>query len=209
MDGSERKIEVKVNGAKYNLSYRRFYYAKDVDLPGTGLNAQGAPAGNPLQPFMSFGMPQTEQILYKTLIQPVPARADAPADPKTPSHYSVDFAVDLKDLDLKQEANGLHTGMLNLSLAVYERYGNTASRKDHRVALSIKPDAYAAFQQNGLQLHAEIDVPKGQYWLRTGIYDAAARKVGTMEVPLSAVGSMEAARATAPSAKPAGDDDGK
>jgi len=210
MDGTERKIEVKVNGAKYNLSYRHFYYAKDVNLPGTGLSAQGAPTGNPLQPFMSFGMPQTEQILYKTLIQRVPAKADGPADPKAPSHYSVDFAVDLKDLDLKEEATGLHTGMLNLSLVVFDRYGNVTSRKDHRVALSIKPDAYAAFQQTGLQLHAEVDVPaKGQYWLRTGIFDASARKVGTMEVPLSEVRAMatERAQELGKPAKPAGDDD--
>jgi VWFA-related protein len=207
MDGQERKIEVKINGAKYNLSYRHYYYAKDVDLPGTGLSAQGTPTGNPLQPFMNFGMPETEQILYKTLIQPVPAKTDAPADARAPSHFSVDFAVDLKDVDLKQEASGLHTGMLNLSLIVYDRYGNIASRKDHRVALSIKPDAYAAFQQTGLQLHAEIDVPsKGQYWLRTGIFDASARKVGTMEVPLSEVKAMAAVKAPEP-AKPAGDDD--
>jgi len=212
MDGTERKIEVKVNGGKYNLSYRHYYYAKDVDLPGTGLSAQGVPNGNPLQPFMNFGMPETEQILYKTLIQPVPAKADAPADPKAPNHYSVDFAVDLKDVDLKQEASGLHTGMLNLSLVVYDRYGNAVSRKDHRVALSIKPDAYAAFQQTGLQLHAEIDVPsKGQYWLRTGLFDASARKVGTMEVPLSEVRAMAAERAPEPGkpAKSADDDDDK
>jgi hypothetical protein len=30
-------------------------------------------------------------------------------------------------------------------------------------------------------------VPKGQYWLRTGVYDQASHKVGTLEVPLAAV----------------------
>ena len=36
-------------------------------------------------------------------------------------------------------------------------------------------------------MHGEIMVPKGQYWLRTGVYDEASRKVGTMEIPLSSV----------------------
>jgi hypothetical protein len=53
--------------------------------------------------------------------------------------------------------------------------------------LNIKPDVYAVYQQTGIQLHAEIAVPKGQYWLRTGVYDQESRKVGTMEVALSSV----------------------
>jgi hypothetical protein len=99
----------------------------------------------------------------------------------------VDFAIDLKDLDLKLDSNGLHNGMLNLSLIAYDRYGEVATREDHLVALNIKPDVYAVFQQTGVQLHAEIQVPKGQYWLRTGVYDQASHKVGTLEVPLAAV----------------------
>jgi hypothetical protein len=99
----------------------------------------------------------------------------------------VDFAIDLKDLDLKLDSNGLHNGMLNLSLIVYDRYGAVSSREDHLVALKIKPDVYAVFQKTGVQLHAEIRVPKGQFWLRTGVYDQASHKVGTMEVPLAAV----------------------
>jgi len=30
-------------------------------------------------------------------------------------------------------------------------------------------------------------VPKGQYWLRIGIYDQSSAKVGTLEIPLSSV----------------------
>jgi len=209
MDGGERKIGVKVNGGKYDLSYRHSYFAQDVTLPGVGMTAQGKPSGDPLRPFMTFGMPQSEQILYKTLIQRVAPKPDAPSDAKTPTHYAVDFAVDIKDLDLKLDSDGLHKGTLNLSLIVFDRYGGIATRKDHLVALSIKPDAYAAFLQDGLQLHGEVDVPRGQYWLRTGIYDAAARKVGTMEVPLGSVQTTVATSAPTPQAKPAGDDDDK
>jgi hypothetical protein len=78
-------------------------------------------------------------------------------------------------------------------LIVYDRYGNLISREDHLVELNIKPDAYAIFQNTGVQLHAQLAVPKGNYWLRTGIYDRGSRKVGTMEIPLSAVKPLETA----------------
>ncbi len=59
--------------------------------------------------------------------------------------------------------------------------------------LNIKPDVYAVFQKTGVQLHAEIAVPKGNFWLRTGVYDRNTRKVGTMEIPLAAVKPVETA----------------
>ena len=80
-----------------------------------------------------------------------------------------------------------------LSLIVYDRFGNVVSRREHLVGLNIKPDIYAIFQQTGVQLHAEIEVPRGQYWLRTGVYDPAAHRVGTMEIPFSAVKMQEVA----------------
>jgi VWFA-related protein len=202
MDGSYRPIEVKVAGGKYNLSYRRGYTAIDTAVPGaapvlreeavTKLAAANPGSVDPLLAFMDLGMPQNEQILYKALIQRMP---DKPGDAKPgdksgksfPINYSVDFAIDLKDLDLKPDANGLRNGTLNISLIAYDRYGKIASRKDHLVALKVKPDVYAIYKNTGVQLHAEIGVPKGQYWLRTGVYDQTTRKVGTMEISLSEV----------------------
>jgi hypothetical protein len=202
MDGGYRKIDVKVAGGNYNLSYRRGYFARDIDLPGASLTernqevhklaAQNPGAVDPLLSFMDLGMPQSEQILYELKIQPVSPKADAAgadqsAEKKGGQDYAVDFAIDLKDLNLKLDSDGLHKGVLNISLIAYDRYGKIGARKDHLVQLSIKPDVWVVYQQTGVQLHAEIAVPKGQYWLRTGVYDQKSRKVGTMEVALSSV----------------------
>jgi hypothetical protein len=78
-------------------------------------------------------------------------------------------------------------------MVVYDRYGNIVTRKDHIAALNIKPDAYRVFQKTGIQLRDWVEVPKGQYWLRTGVYDAASRRMGTLEVPLSAVKTTDTA----------------
>jgi VWFA-related protein len=201
MDGTFRNIKVKVEGADYKLSYRRGYFAVEEALPGSSLAVRSQEiqklasknpgAVDPLLPFMDLGMPQSQQILYKIRIVPAAPPENEPADKKNKDHYKVDFAVDLKDLHLSPGADGLHKGTLNISLIVYDRYGNVISREDHLVELNIKPDAYAMFQNTGVQLHAQLAVPKGNFWLRTGIYDRASRKVGTMEIPLAAVKPLE------------------
>jgi VWFA-related protein len=202
MDGGYRDIRVKVAG-DYHLSYRRGYFAVDEALPGSSLvsrdeairklAAEHPGEVDPLLQFMDLGMPQSEQILYEAKIQPVPAKDGDSAEEKKKSHYVIEFAVDLKDLNLRLDPDGLHKGNLNISLIAYDRYGNIASRKDHLVVLNIKPDVWAVYQRTGLQMHAEIAVPKGNYWLRTGVYDRNSRKVGTMEIPLSAVKPVETA----------------
>jgi hypothetical protein len=211
MDGGFRKIDVEVAGGKYNLSYRRGYFARNADLPGAALTTrniavqklaeQNPDSVDPLFPFMDLGMPQSEQILFEALIHPLPAiPADAAANNATApaggnpaakgiqNGYAVDFAVDLRDLKLKLYTDGSHRGTLNVSLIAYDRYGRIGGRKDQIVALNIKPDAYAVFGTSGVQIHEEIEVPaKGQFWLRTGVFDQASHKVGTMEIPLSSV----------------------
>ncbi|MGA2850813.1 MAG: VWA domain-containing protein [Terracidiphilus sp.] len=202
MDGTFRKIVVKVADGNFNVSYRRGYYARETGLPGgemrlraqavNKLAAENAGAVDPLLPFMDLGMPQSEQILYTAKIQPMAAKADAGAAEQGKAKvggqsYTVDFSIVLKDLDLKLDSDGVHKGMLNVSLLAYDKYGKVASRKEHVVALNIKPDVYAVYAQSGLPMHTEFEVPKGQHWLRTGVYDEGSRKVGTMEIALDSV----------------------
>jgi VWFA-related protein len=194
MDGGWRKIDVKVVGGKYSLSYRRGYFAMDTDLPGglrnkkmQRLAGQNSEAIDPLVAFMDLGMPQSQQILYKIRVIPAASGEGGPAEKKDKNHYKVDFAIDLKDLKLNLDPHGFHKGTLNISLIVYDRYRNIICREDHQVGLNIKPDVYAAFQNTGVQLHAELAVPAGNFWLRTGVYDQGSRKVGTMEVALNSV----------------------
>ncbi len=208
MDGGFRKIDVKVGDGKYALSYRRGYFALDSDLPGAAvaarnqqiekLAAQNPGAVDPLLAFMDLGMPQSTQIIYRTRIQSLtagaagaPATNDAAQGQRTT--YGVDFFIGINGLDLNLDSDGNREGKINISLIAYDRYGKIVSRKDHLAGLKIKPDVYAVFQDTGVQLHAEISVPKGNLWLRTGVYDQISQRVGTLEVPLSAVVSAETA----------------
>ena len=206
MNGAFRNIAVKLGEGKYKMSYRRGYFARDEDLPGAAGTIQQEAAQqasqdptkrDPLAPFMEFGMPQTEQILYKAHVhhaEPKPGEGGDASSAPSNDRYAVDFAVDLDDLGLKQEADGLRHDTLNISMIVYDRYGQVVSREDHLVQLNVKPDVYPIFQKNGVQLHGAVKVPKGDYWLRTGVYDERTHKVGTMEVPLRLVKDDVASR---------------
>ncbi len=222
MDGTFRKIDVKVSGGHYNLSFRRGYPATDASLPGSALitraqevkrlAAQNPGAVDPLIPFMDLAMPQSQQILFKVLVKPLPeaqapgtsqatppptANPAPPADstpttnptPKKalPVRYKVDFAIDLSDLTFDMDADGQHKGALSLSILAYDRYGNIVSRKDTQAALAIKPQIWEIYKKTGLLFSSQIEVPKGQYWLRIGLYDQSSAKVGTLEIPLSSV----------------------
>jgi VWFA-related protein len=216
MDGSFRNIEVKVAGEKYQLAYRRGYFAVDDALPGSSLmvrsqelqklNQKTPGAVDPLLPFMDLGMPQSEQILYKLRVYPAQAGTPAGASnpvPNAPPNitpgkdktaYKIDFAIDASDLALTPAPDGSHKGKVNITLVVYDRYGNIVNHEEHLVDLSFPPDAWAAIQKAGVQLHAQLAVPaKGNYWLRTGIFDRTSRKIGTMEIPLGAVVPLQKA----------------
>ncbi|WP_109485614.1 VWA domain-containing protein [Occallatibacter savannae] len=197
MNGAFRNIAIKAGDGKYKLSYRRGYFAREENLPGAAGAIQHEAAveasedptkRDPLAPFMEFGMPQTEQILYKAHVHHADAKPGDDSDhDQNNRRYAIDFAVDLADVGLKLEPDGNRHDTLNISWIVYDRYGQVVSREDHLVQLNVKPDVYPVFQKNGVQLHGAVKVPKGDYWLRTGIYDERTRKVGTMEVPLRLV----------------------
>ncbi len=109
MNGALRKIGVNVSGGKYTLSYRHGYYAREDSAPGSAQGAQqqaaqhAAQNGDPLGPFMDFGLPQTDQILYTERIVPAAPTTQAETSGKS-DKFAVDFVVPLTDLDLKLNA---------------------------------------------------------------------------------------------------------
>jgi hypothetical protein len=90
-------------------------------------------------------------------------------------------------LSLKLDTDGQHKGELSLSILAYDRYGNIASRKETQALLSIKPEIWDIYRKTGLLFSTEIPVPKGQYWLRIGLFDQGSGKVGTLELPLDSL----------------------
>jgi len=210
-DGTFRDIGVSVAGGKYNLSYRRGYFAR-LAMPGAAGTRPQSPAADrngadrdardfpdaeqadPLRPFMDLGLPQLREIGYQVVVQPATEKdaADgAPATKGAGTRYSVDFSIDLKDLKMALDAKGIYHSTLVFSMILYDRYGEVANRDDRVIAMEADEDKYAEFESEGVQEHLEIDLPKGEHWLRTGIYDRASRHIGTLEIPLAAIAPIK------------------
>ncbi len=176
MDGGYRNISVKVAGEGYRLSYRRGYFAVDLNSASVAKHqkakravdraAAATETPDPLRPFMQPGMPQADRILYKILLRPAPPGASAPetktvTDAGRERHFTVDFAIDLDDLELTTDSDGIHRGTLNVSLLVFDHYGQIASEQSRLITLHADPEMFAVYQKAGVQLHFEIDARHG------------------------------------------------
>jgi hypothetical protein len=51
--------------------------------------------------------------------------------------------------------------------------------------LDLDAAHYAHEQENGVNFHLEIDVPKSGVYLRSGVYDWTSNQAGTLELPFS------------------------
>ncbi|MGO9083857.1 MAG: VWA domain-containing protein [Candidatus Sulfotelmatobacter sp.] len=198
MDGSLRRIEVKVTGGSYHLAYRRGYYAKDEAFVQA---AKSNPASDPLRPLMDHGTPDSTAIVYTMRVlpanpQPAPdaARAGSNENLKGPvTRYAVNFTVPADNITLEPAPDGARHGSLEVTLLGYDRDGKPLNWMVRILQLTVAPDRYAAVQASGLSFSLEIDVPAADVYLRSGVYDLGSSKAGTLEIPLAALTAQAAA----------------
>ena len=185
-DGKFRRIEVKGINRSYKLVYRRGYYRENPDIePAVERNV----ASDPLLPLMSFGMPDFAEILYKVRVAALPG--DSSADPtKSLVRYGVDFAISPQDVKLETSVGGVRSGSIEVAVIAYDYDGKALNAISKKVPIRLQPDVFAALQRVGFQLHEEIDLPKTDVFLQTGIYDLMAHHAGTLEIPLHIVATQ-------------------
>ncbi len=189
-DGKYRRISVKIPNESYKLSYRRGYYADKTEAPQAAEDA----ANDPLIPLVGFGMPNFDQITYQiqaSPVQPQPTpkarRAGLNTELKGPfTRYGVDIAVSLENFALQTTSDGVRHGRLEAILVAYDREGKIVNISKRASRFAVKPAAYAELESKVLPLYLEIDVPPGDVYLRTGIYDLGSGNAGTLGFPLGA-----------------------
>jgi VWFA-related protein len=224
MNGQFRRVQVKLSQGKYNLSYRRGYYADDSsgavqakfdgkpgDKSGTQAKQDVDMKFGYLRSLMVRGMPSATQILYGVRVVPAapqPAvdakRAGLNAKLSGPTiRYAVDFLVDSKQVHFEATPEGNHVGRIRVELLAYDRDGKALNWTGATMHSAMDAATYADVQKSGVPVHMEIDVPNTQVYLSTGIYDLDANTAGTLEVPLDS-GSKPAtvAMRTGPANKP-------
>lgn len=192
-DGQERKVEVKVLSGDYKLFYRRSYFEQSQrEIAKAG----AVPAKDPLVALMGRGMPNIAEIPYQLKIAPTDTQPAA-GTPRAGGNkqlsdeltgYDVTFNLLPSGLSLlRADANGERREALEVMVLVYDQSGKPLNWESHTIRLLIKPEQWARARGQGVSFRLQINAPAGDVYLRTGVYDAAQGKVGTLEVPLGAV----------------------
>ena len=190
LDGKFRRIEVKGINRSYKLAYRRGYYMENAE---TQQELERSPVSDPLLPFMSFGMPDLAEILYKVRVAELEGAKSA--DPtKSVVRYSVDFAILPQDVKLQTNAEGVRTGSIEVGVIAYDYDGKALNAIGKKIPIKLQPDLFAKMQQGGFQLHEEIELPKTDFFLQTGIYDLMANHAGTLAIPMHVVAPPAASK---------------
>ena len=200
MIGRYRHIEVKIkNGAHVTpnrIAYRRGYYEDDESNENTR-----AKTADPLQALLRRGLPDATQLIFGLTLVPSNAQP-APGAPligdskdlRGPiTRYSSDFTVPVDGLVFDTDSHGVRHGNVELAMVASDHDGKPLNWIVRELHLTIKPQSYSSVQKTGIKLYEDIDVPNGcqSCYLRSGIYDLASSRAGTLEVPLSSFAKVE------------------
>jgi hypothetical protein len=190
--GRERKIEIRTATGSYKLAYRRSYFE---DSPKELRVAEKAVSGDPLRPLMDRGMPDFTELRYRMRVAP----ANPQPSPDAPhagdnaemfgryTRYTVNFSLATDGLSLVPGSDGVRRGTIEVALVAYSQDGHPLDWEVRSIGLAIRPEQLAVARASGIPFHLDIDAPPGDVYLRTGIYDRSSSRVGTLEIPLSAV----------------------
>jgi VWFA-related protein len=204
-NGDYRRLEVRVHSPGVTLAYRRGYYAD----PGAAYQDGGInkgpetnerPVNSPMLLAMRRGAPDPTEITLKVRVLPTdgkpetkPAKGNVlkPGSKGPYKNYTIDLAADPYSVQLKQAADGIYHGYLQILTYVYDQDGRLINSDDNPVRANYSPQVYASVMAAGVPFHQEISVPmKGDYYLRIGLLDLRTNRVGAVEVPVAAVRNL-------------------
>jgi hypothetical protein len=187
-DGSFREIRIKRAQGNYKLSYRRGYYADDSRKPVVADQGQA----DPLIPMMVRGIPDFSEIHCRVHVAPLDPQPKKNADIVGENHalkrpftrYGVDLAFAAADLRLEEGEDRKYHGAIEAALVAYDAEGAPINWDVRKPALDLAPEVYSEMMCSGVRMHLEIDIPQGDYLLRTGVYDLQSGHAGTLGIPL-------------------------
>jgi VWFA-related protein len=213
--GEYCKIHIKVARAGVTLAYRRGYYAEDantrVHRNEIRTDSTDPPPYSAMRAAMLFGSPEPSEIRFEANVRPSNANTEPAVAPDNEQNaevkgpyrrYNVNYTVNRGDIQCPSAPEGARTCVLEFVTCVYGADGTVVNAQSNRVRATFQAAQYAAVPHDGLPYWQQISVPaKGEYFLRIGVHDVTADRVGALELPVSAVSLLPPLSAN--SAKPA------
>jgi VWFA-related protein len=196
-------IEVKVDGAKYQLAYRRGYYTKDTGKLAVENNGMA----KPMTEAAVLGAPPSTQILFQARVLPViapefkgaslddnAAGEKASSFPEGTHRYAVDLSVQLQDLTFAEETGGARHAQLQSVLVAYDDEGQVVNSLGRALHIDLPPDQYQRLLATGgaipVRLALDLPAPAREVLLRIVVYDPASAKTGSLEIPVQIAGKQ-------------------
>jgi hypothetical protein len=196
LDGKFRSIKVHLDDSHFELAYRRGYYS----VPADSLSGGDPKASALFTEAVAHGAPTAVQILFQARVlptmDPLLRGTNVPAGPagemavglKGPmQHTVIDLTLDPHGLTFSETPEGVHSARIECALAAYDADGKRVNYLLRGIQLNIKRESYARVVADGVPLRLALDLPVGQSFLRIVVYDLDAGKVGSLEVPVTAV----------------------
>jgi VWFA-related protein len=195
-----RKVEVKVDGSKYQLSYRRGYYSDISTKPAD--NTGGAPG--PMAAATVLGAPPSTQIVFSAralpegdpaLAGPMPNKElkdNRTGNFKGSAHrYVVDLGVQLDDLTLAEAADGARSARVEIALVAYDAAGEPVNSLGRQIDLNLPALEYERLSaaRKGVPVRLALDLPSGAIVVRAVVFDPATAKTGSLEIPVQVAGN--------------------
>ncbi len=186
-DGHFHPIKITVDRPGLHLNYRPGYNDEQPLPPDAVLKQQM------IQGPMRLGAIPATQILFDLQVQPASSSA-RPAKTAVSSSatlhtkgapYTVLFTFDPTQITLTETPDGTRTANIELDLGAFDFYGKLVATRSQTFMITVTPAQYNGFFRTPLKFSLPIDLPRGQLKLRAGVFDTAANKVGTLEIPLT------------------------
>jgi hypothetical protein len=203
-----RRVEVKIDGGKYQLAYRRGYFTEQENQA-----ASGGPVPGEVTSAALLGAPPATQILFQARVSPEgdPEIAGPPHDNNrkdnptsafkgAPHPYIVDLAVQPEDLDFTG-AGEARTARIAIALVAYDGEGQPVNSLGRQFEMSLPAAEIERLTATGkgIPVRAMLNLPAGPIVVRAVIYDPATARIGSIEIPVAVPEAGTAAGAKSPS----------
>lgn len=189
-----RKIQIRLDRAKYRLAYRQSYYD-----PGDSVG-QSSESINPVAAAMLFGAPPSTQILIDAHLRylgefpsastqgAVPGSSKRLTSQAAPHRYLVDLGVNPRSLIFNKASNGDRSVDLRCVVIAYGPDAQPVNFSTGGYLLNVPVEQYARLIASGIKenipLRVTLDLPSGPLTLRAVVYDPATNQTGSLEIPV-------------------------
>lgn len=213
-DGSLRKISVKLKQAGYTLSYRRSYFADDLNAAAQAV--EDAPQ-NPLTPSLEYGTPISHELFVEAHMDvvgpPVPATPrqmellsqyeamrsrkkarskPGPLPPVMMQQYLIQYGLIPRQLDLPTTSSGAHVASIEFGVISYDDDGLKLNGIDTKIEDNIPAARYSKLADEGYHVAQTFIVPVTAASVRLAVRDTHSNRIGSLEVRLPLAKTAEA-----------------